>query len=194
MTEPNKAESWARAVQPVSATRATNAGDQLPAAAASQQTADVKYICPMPEHVSIEYINPGNCPICGMTLVPVTAAVLAKLQPGGKLLHYTCPMPEHSDVHATKPGKCPKCGMTMIPVMTAPTPSSNPLSQANLSANGPSLALYTCPRASHADVVSDKPGALPQMRNGACANEQSCAREDRRRKLAQTARWGDSSR
>src|SRR5438552_4086944 len=31
-----------------------------------------KYICPMPEHVSIEYDRPGKCPICGMTLVPVS--------------------------------------------------------------------------------------------------------------------------
>jgi RND family efflux transporter MFP subunit len=81
--------------------------------------ASVKYICPMPEHVSIEYDHPGKCPICGMVLVPVTAATLAKLQPGGTLLYYTCPMPEHSDVRPERPGKCPKCGMTLIPVMQA---------------------------------------------------------------------------
>ncbi|MGP8201423.1 MAG: efflux RND transporter periplasmic adaptor subunit [Limisphaerales bacterium] len=80
----------------------------------------IKYVCPMPEHVSIEYDHPGQCPICGMTLVPVTTAALQKLQPGGKVLYYTCPMPEHSDVHEAKPGKCPKCGMTLIPVMEAP--------------------------------------------------------------------------
>jgi len=88
--------------------------------AASGEAADVKYICPMPEHVSIEYDHPGNCPICGMALVPVSSATLRKLQPGGKLLYYTCPMPEHSDVHEAKPGKCPKCGMTLIPVMQPP--------------------------------------------------------------------------
>jgi len=80
----------------------------------------VKYICPMPEHVSIEYDHPGKCSICGMTLVPVSAAALKRLQPGGKLLYYTCPMPEHSDVRSNKPGKCPRCGMTLIPVMEAP--------------------------------------------------------------------------
>jgi rubrerythrin len=87
-------------------------------AADAQRSTTIKYICPMPEHVSIQYDNPGKCPICGMILVPVTSATLAKLQPGGKLLYYTCPMPQHNDVHAEKPGKCPKCGMTMIPVMT----------------------------------------------------------------------------
>ncbi len=66
-------------------------------------------------------IIPANVPICGMTLVPVSASEPAsKLQPGGKILYYTCPMPEHSDVRSDKPGKCPKCGMTLIPVMEAP--------------------------------------------------------------------------
>jgi Cu(I)/Ag(I) efflux system membrane fusion protein len=30
------------------------------------------YVCPMPEHASIKYDHPGKCPICGMTLIPVT--------------------------------------------------------------------------------------------------------------------------
>ena len=80
----------------------------------------VKYICPMPEHVSIEYDHPGKCPICGMALVPVSQAMLKKLQPDGKVLYYTCPMPEHSDVRSDKPGQCPKCGMTLIPMLEAP--------------------------------------------------------------------------
>ncbi len=80
----------------------------------------VKYICPMPEHVSIEYDHPGKCPICGMTLVPVSQAMLKKLHPGGKILYYTCPMPEDSDVRSDKPGTCPKCGMTLIPISEPP--------------------------------------------------------------------------
>ncbi|HVV72547.1 MAG TPA: efflux RND transporter periplasmic adaptor subunit, partial [Verrucomicrobiae bacterium] len=109
----------------------TNASQ--PAAVTSANA--VKYICPMPEHVSIEYEHPGKCAICGMTLVPVSPATMRKLQPGGKLLYYTCPMPEHSGERLEKPGKCPKCGMTLIPVMEAPavpTPAhgSNPSSTA----------------------------------------------------------------
>jgi multidrug efflux pump subunit AcrA (membrane-fusion protein) len=101
-----------------SAPNATNAS-------ASAAAGTVKYICPMPEHISIEYDHPGNCPICGMTLVPVSQAMLKKLQPGGKILYYTCPMPEHSDVRSDKPGNCPKCGMTLIPIMeVAPLPSA----------------------------------------------------------------------
>ncbi|MBU6400695.1 MAG: efflux RND transporter periplasmic adaptor subunit [Verrucomicrobia bacterium] len=89
----------------------------------SEATNLVKYICPMPEHISIEYDHPGKCSICGMTLIPVSQTTLRKLQPGGKLLYYTCPMPEHSDVHSDRPGSCPKCGMTLIPVMAAPAPA-----------------------------------------------------------------------
>jgi RND family efflux transporter MFP subunit len=88
------------------------------------------YVCPMPEHVSITYDHPGNCPICNMTLVPVTSSELKNLQPGGKVLYYTCPMPEHG-IHADKPGKCPICAMTLIPVMEAPKgPLTNPTNSA----------------------------------------------------------------
>jgi RND family efflux transporter MFP subunit len=124
MLEPNKPGASAPAGQESRAAtapgpKATGQGP-LAGAASAEAAAAVKYICPMPEHVSIEYDHPGKCPICGMTLVPVSAAALHQLQPGGKLLYYTCPMPEHSDVHVDKPGKCPKCGMTLIPVMEAP--------------------------------------------------------------------------
>ncbi len=124
---------------------------------AATQTNAVKYICPMPEHVSIEYDHPGKCPLCGMTLVPVSSAALSKIQPGGKLLYYTCPMPEHSDVHEPTPGKCPKCGMTLIPVMEQPKPAPQPATS-----DTQPIKLYTCPMESHADVVSDKPGKCPK--------------------------------
>src|SRR5262249_49751098 len=64
------------------------------------------YICPMPEHVALEYDHPGKCPLCGMSLVPVGREMLARIQPGGRVEYYTCPMPEHKDVHESKPGKC----------------------------------------------------------------------------------------
>ena len=116
------------------------------------------YICPMPEHVSLEYEKPGQCPLCGMTLVPVTQSQLAKIQPGSKVEYYTCPMPEHADVKLDKPGKCPHCGMTLIPVMEAKPPAPSP------AAESPPIPspLYTCPMASDADVVSDKPGTCPK--------------------------------
>jgi multidrug efflux pump subunit AcrA (membrane-fusion protein)/rubrerythrin len=124
----------------------------------------VKYICPMPVHVSIEYDHPGKCPLCGMTLVPVNSATLSRIQPGGQLLYYTCPMPEHSDVHEAKPGNCPRCGMTLIPVMEQPKPAPQPSTAARKPGEGGSTTshppLYTC--LMHPDVVSDKPGKCPK--------------------------------
>jgi len=116
-----RAERTSVAREPLQSATNINRGP-TPSRSDALRSTIVKYICPMPEHVSIEYDHPGKCPLCGMTLVPVSAAMLQKLQPGGKLLYYTCPMPEHSDVHESKPGKCPKCGMTLIPVMEAPKP------------------------------------------------------------------------
>jgi rubrerythrin len=124
------------------------------AASAKTETEAVVYVCPMPEHVSIVYDHAGNCPICGMALVPVTPSALKKIQPGGKVLYYTCPMPEHANVHEEKPGKCPLCAMTLIPVMAAPaTPT-------NSAAKPAAKQLYTCPM--HPEVISDQPGKCPK--------------------------------
>ena len=118
------------------------------------------YICPMPEHVSIRYNHPGKCPLCGMTLIPVSEKTLEMVQPGGRILYYVCPMtedcpePGHGAVHHDKPGKCPVCGMTLVPVMETPR------AVAPIETNLPTL--YTCPMKSDADVVSDKPGECPK--------------------------------
>jgi RND family efflux transporter MFP subunit len=120
------------------------AGTNEPASEAEK----VVYICPMPEHVSLEYDHAGKCPLCGMTLVPVTRDTLSKIQPGGRVDYYTCPMPEHSDVRADKPGKCPKCGMTLIPVMVP----FKPAQATNMSASAPQPfppKLFASPMAEH---------------------------------------------
>ena len=156
------------------------------AATTNTEPEGVVYVCPMPAHVSITYDHPGKCPICGMTLVPVTPSELKQLHPGGKVLYYTCPMPEHSSVHEDKPGKCPICGMTLIPVMAPPESGTNsaangtaPIQQSpnrtthdevamrassgsNVSAVAKAQAeqLYTCPM--HLDVVTNAPGKCPK--------------------------------
>ena len=104
---------------------ATNTNETGSSASTNAEKEPLVYVCPMPEHVSITYDHPGKCPICGMTLVPVTPSELKQLQPGGKVLYYTCPMPEHNYIHEDKPGKCPICGMTLIPVMASPDASTN---------------------------------------------------------------------
>jgi RND family efflux transporter MFP subunit len=129
----------------------------------SEAAESVVYVCPMPEHISIVYDHPGKCPICGMTLVPVTPNELKQLQPGGKVLYYTCPMPEHNYIHEDKPGKCPVCGMTLIPVMASPDTATNslPVNSGSSATTQPvAKQLYTCPM--HPNVISDKPGKCPK--------------------------------
>ena len=75
----------------------------VPARAAPQ---GALYTCPM--HPEIQQQGPGNCPKCGMALVPVLPAAATE---------YTCPM--HPEVRSPKPGNCPKCGMALVPVAGA---------------------------------------------------------------------------
>ncbi len=69
---------------------------------------------------------------------------------------YVCPMPEHVSIEYEHPGKCPKCAMTLIPVMAKPAPGPSAHGGHSAAAPVPS-PLYTCPMASHAHIVSDRP-------------------------------------
>jgi uncharacterized protein with PIN domain len=121
----------------------------------------------MPEHVAIEYDHPGDCPLCGMALVPVSGEALARIQPGGTVEYYTCPMPEHADVRLDKPGKCPRCRMTLIPVMATPTEPQAADAHAGhehaavATNTTPLPPLYTCPMAV-CETVSDQEGRCPK--------------------------------
>lgn len=107
-----------------------------------------QYNCPMhPTYVSNQ---PGDCPICGMSLVPIkgdgkqatsaeregrAAETMSLAKPG----QFTCPM--HPEVVSDTAGRCPECNMFLEQV-PATTKS------------------YTCPM--HPEVVSDKPGDCPK--------------------------------
>lgn len=73
------------------------------------------YTCPMhPEETSDK---PGECPTCGMDLVPVeeSGEVEETIEVEEiTAATYTCPM--HADVKSDKPGDCPQCGMDLVPM------------------------------------------------------------------------------
>jgi RND family efflux transporter MFP subunit len=76
------------------------------AACARQAATATKYHCPMhPTYVSDK---PGDCPICGMRLVPMDEKAGAQ-----QAQKYVCPM--HPNVVSDKPGTCPICGMDLVP-------------------------------------------------------------------------------
>ncbi|RJO66563.1 MAG: efflux RND transporter periplasmic adaptor subunit [Myxococcales bacterium] len=83
----------------------------------SNEAGAAQYHCPMhPTYVSD---HPGDCPICGMRLVPISkqaapAKIEKKAAPeeAAKAAKYTCPM--HPEVVSDKPGRCPKCGMDLV--------------------------------------------------------------------------------
>lgn len=98
-----------------------------------------RYTCPM--HPEIVKNEPGSCPKCGMTLVPVDAKdkedshahhqhndhkkeaspshtkhvmSVVEMQSIQGFRKYTCPM--HPQIVQDNPGKCPLCGMTLVPL------------------------------------------------------------------------------
>ena len=105
-------------------------------------SAPTQYHCPMhPTYVSNQ---PGDCPICGMTLVPIDAAgkevktgsgpdttltqTGASDKSGAKPGQYTCPM--DPEVISDTPAKCPICGMNLeqVPPATSSAPEDHDMS------------------------------------------------------------------
>lgn len=64
------------------------------------------YTCPMDSHSHVVQYGPGNCPECGMKLVPAE-------ETSGRT-YYTCPMESHSHIVMSESGKCPECGMKLV--------------------------------------------------------------------------------
>jgi RND family efflux transporter MFP subunit len=93
------------------------------------KTEQSQYHCPM--HPTYIADKPGDCPICGMKLVPIET----KTTPP-EAVAYACPM--HPEVVSDKPGKCSKCGMDLEPVKPG------------------TAALYQCPM--RCEPPTHKPG------------------------------------
>ena len=66
------------------------------------------YYCPMRCEGDKTYNKPGDCPVCGMDLVPEISVAN-----NTSISQYTCPM--HPEILKDEPGSCPICGMDLVP-------------------------------------------------------------------------------
>ncbi|MBW1654056.1 heavy metal translocating P-type ATPase [Flavobacterium quisquiliarum] len=72
------------------------------------QSANDVYYCPMHCEGDKTYNKPGDCPVCGMDLVPQVAITATQ---------FTCPM--HPEIVSNEPGDCPICGMDLVPMQAS---------------------------------------------------------------------------
>jgi Cu(I)/Ag(I) efflux system membrane fusion protein len=99
-------------------------GDHGDEGAAPAGAVKERWQCPM--HPSIIQDHPGDCPICGMKLVKVSAGPVAPSAGGGgeatatagaaaeQKEQWQCPM--HPSIIQDHPGDCPVCGMRLVKV------------------------------------------------------------------------------
>ncbi|HVP07871.1 MAG TPA: efflux RND transporter periplasmic adaptor subunit [Candidatus Acidoferrum sp.] len=133
---------------------------------------EVLYHCSMhPTYISNQ---PGECPICGMTLVPITkqekdslgvvsAAVDAPAAPTAtpavaRIGQYACPM--NPQVISEVPGKCPICGMNLEKVTGVVTPVAEVSSDTGM-ANTPGMGTPAPPVRSSSDHSMSGMGSAP---------------------------------
>ena len=112
-----------------------------------------KYYCPMHCEGDKVYDEPGNCPVCGMQLVPVQDERNKKHEhhqhqkdkPSvGATGKYYCPMHCEGDKVYDKPGNCPVCGMNLEKLPSVQSKNVQ----------------YTCPM--HPEIIRDAPGSYPK--------------------------------
>lgn len=72
------------------------------------QNATGVFYCPMHCEGDKTYDKPGDCPVCGMDLVPQIA--MSNTQ-------FTCPM--HPEIISNEPDDCPICGMDLVPMQAS---------------------------------------------------------------------------
>jgi len=106
----------------------TAGGNEKPSPPKAERTASESpkqaeaWTCSM--HPQIRRSGPGDCPLCGMDLIPVESSSAAPAPMlSGDAEAWTCSM--HPQIRRTGPGDCPLCGMDLIPVESssaAPAP------------------------------------------------------------------------
>lgn len=118
-----------------------------------------QYACPMHCEGNKTYDEPGDCPVCGMHLVPAEDDQKSShhehqhdhhkdhkhehSKTSGKGNYY-CPMRCEGDKTYDEPGDCPVCGMNLN----------------KEESTRPANVIYTCPM--HPEVKQDHPGSCPK--------------------------------
>lgn len=74
----------------------------------------IDWTCSM--HPEVSQLNSGNCPKCGMALIPraETNNEQDGMEGPTQASLYTCSM--HPEIQLASPGNCPKCGMALLQV------------------------------------------------------------------------------
>lgn len=103
---------------------------------AGKDASQARYHCPM--HPTYFSDKPGDCPICGMRLVPIEEKTAPTSVPA-----YTCPM--HPEVVSNQPDRCPKCGMKLTPTKKEEQPTSAPTERKVLYYRNPMDPTITSP-------------------------------------------------
>jgi heavy metal translocating P-type ATPase len=79
-----------------------------------EQVKSTAYQCPMKCEGKKTYDHEGNCPVCGMKLMPADQDHDHEAHARGTAKYY-CPMRCEGNKTYSKPGSCPKCGMNLVP-------------------------------------------------------------------------------
>jgi len=134
---------------------------------AEEQGLSGVYTCPMPSHAHVLQYDEGDCPECGMALVPVEETDNESV--------YVCPMRECAVVQ-NEPGRCPKCKMKLTellpageeePVQEAPD-TGHEHGGAKLDLDPDELLaigghdIYTCPMQQHYHVLQYGEGSCSE--------------------------------
>jgi len=136
------------------------------------------FVCPMKCEGDKIYVQPGDCPVCNMHLVP--ADIETKngfhqdegeepehgLENHEKVEYqYYCPMRCEGDKVYNQPGDCPVCNMHLIPIgedFKMPGPGQHDQQpKHDHHEHGTGKGKYYCPMRCEGDKVYDQPGDCP---------------------------------
>ena len=116
---------------------------------------DSKYTCPM--HPEIVQDKPGNCPICGMHLVPVNVEEQAIVQKGmEKPLHAEKNAEHHHTEHHLENAMGRQKDVIHPGIIETEKGKTNGLSNSQEKSN---FQKFTCPM--HPQIITDQPGKCP---------------------------------